>query len=170
MSKCGVFPGPYFPVFIPNTENTDHKKLRIWTLFTQCKLHWNSNEISVPLQYWNYALQFMLNHPFKKLQGFFTRHCWFMFCFSLNGSIFNRKKLENARICLLVDDLNWKDIWQSGHHVTAIGLVSTAHTILIGISFTDVIIHLQIFYLYRCFTKICLSDDLCWWKVETFWL
>ena len=47
---CGVFSGPYFPVFGLNTyrvlrsksrysvqikENTDQKKLRIWTLFTQ---------------------------------------------------------------------------------------------------------------------------------------
>ena len=32
VSKCGVFPGPYFPAF---GLNTDQKKLRIWTLFTQ---------------------------------------------------------------------------------------------------------------------------------------
>ena len=38
-----VFSGPYFPVFGLNTEiysvrmqeNTDQKKLRIWTIFTQ---------------------------------------------------------------------------------------------------------------------------------------
>ena len=56
MSKHGVFSGPYFPVFGLNTElygvnfriqseyshsvqipeNTDQKKLHIWTLFTQC--------------------------------------------------------------------------------------------------------------------------------------
>ena len=46
MSKYGVFYGPYFPVFGLNTEicfvnsvqiqeNTDQKKLRIWTLLTQ---------------------------------------------------------------------------------------------------------------------------------------
>ena len=48
VSKCGVFSGPYFPEFGLNTEryevssvrmreNTDQKKLRIWTLFTQSK-------------------------------------------------------------------------------------------------------------------------------------
>ena len=40
VSKDGVFSGPYFPAFGLNTEiygvNTDQKKLRIWTLFTQC--------------------------------------------------------------------------------------------------------------------------------------
>ena len=50
VSTYGVFSGPYFPVFGLNTniyevnlriysvrirENTDYKKLRIWTLFTQ---------------------------------------------------------------------------------------------------------------------------------------
>ena len=44
VSKYGVFSGPYFPLFwskSPNSiriqENMDQKKLRIWTLFTQCK-------------------------------------------------------------------------------------------------------------------------------------
>ena len=50
MSKYEVFSGPYFPVFGLNTdiysksqysvqikENTDQKKLSIWTLFTQCR-------------------------------------------------------------------------------------------------------------------------------------
>ena len=37
----GVFSGPYFPAFGLNTavrmrENTDQKKLRIWTLSMQC--------------------------------------------------------------------------------------------------------------------------------------
>ena len=44
VSKYGGFFYPYFPVFGLNTEpysvriqeNTDKKKLRIWTLFTQC--------------------------------------------------------------------------------------------------------------------------------------
>ena len=46
VSKYGVFSGPYFPVFGLNTEiysvnlrireNTDQKKLRIWTLSKQC--------------------------------------------------------------------------------------------------------------------------------------
>ena len=44
VSKYGVFSGPYFPVFglesvflysFRTQENTDQKKLRIWTLFTQ---------------------------------------------------------------------------------------------------------------------------------------
>ena len=48
MSKYGVFSGPYFAVFGLNIKiyskspysvqkrgNTDQKKLRIWTLFTQ---------------------------------------------------------------------------------------------------------------------------------------
>ena len=44
VSKDGVFFGPYFPVFVLNTEisysvqiqeNTDQKKPRIWTRFTQ---------------------------------------------------------------------------------------------------------------------------------------
>ena len=34
MSKYGVFSGPYS---VRIRENTDQKKLRIWTLFTQCK-------------------------------------------------------------------------------------------------------------------------------------
>ena len=51
VSKYGVFSGPYFPVFGLNTEiygvnlrisrmqeNTNQKKLHIWTLFTQCLL------------------------------------------------------------------------------------------------------------------------------------
>ena len=36
VSKYGVFPGPYFPVFGLNMGKTDQKKLRIWSLFTQC--------------------------------------------------------------------------------------------------------------------------------------
>ena len=45
VSKYGVFSGRYVPVFGLNTEmygvnriqeNTNQKKLRIWTLFTQC--------------------------------------------------------------------------------------------------------------------------------------
>ena len=47
LEKCpntGFFSGLYFPVFGLNTEiysvrvqeNTDQKKLRIWTFFTQC--------------------------------------------------------------------------------------------------------------------------------------
>ena len=43
LSKYGVFSGPYFPDFGVNKspssvripENTDQKKRRIWTLFTQ---------------------------------------------------------------------------------------------------------------------------------------
>ena len=35
VSKYGVFSGPYFPVFGPNTEIYLH----IWTLFTQCSLY-----------------------------------------------------------------------------------------------------------------------------------
>ena len=38
VSKYGVFSGSYFPVFSPNTENTDQKKHRIWTLFTKCRV------------------------------------------------------------------------------------------------------------------------------------
>ena len=40
VSKYGVFSGPYFPAFgqirsnAGMQENTDQKKLRIWTLFT----------------------------------------------------------------------------------------------------------------------------------------
>ena len=43
VSKYRAFSSPYFPVFGLNTEiygviqeNTDQKKLRLWTLFTQC--------------------------------------------------------------------------------------------------------------------------------------
>ena len=35
-SKYGVFSGPYFPVFSPNTGKYGPEKLRIWTLSTQC--------------------------------------------------------------------------------------------------------------------------------------
>ena len=31
-----IFPGPYFPVFGLNMGKKDQKKLRIWSLFTQC--------------------------------------------------------------------------------------------------------------------------------------
>ena len=35
-----LFSGAYFPVFgLKIRENTDQKKLRIWTLFTQCYRH-----------------------------------------------------------------------------------------------------------------------------------
>ena len=36
VSKKGVLRGPHFPLFWIQ-ENTDQKKLRIWTLFAQCK-------------------------------------------------------------------------------------------------------------------------------------
>ena len=43
VSWYGVISGPYFPVFglnsIRTQENTDQKKLRIWTLFTQCIIY-----------------------------------------------------------------------------------------------------------------------------------
>ena len=57
VSKYGVFPGPYFPVFGTNSvhilENTDQKKLRIWTLFTQwqCESIW-TNRKSFILHKW----------------------------------------------------------------------------------------------------------------------
>ena len=38
MSRYGIFTGPYFPVFSPNTEkykNKDQKKIPIWTVFMQ---------------------------------------------------------------------------------------------------------------------------------------
>ena len=35
VSKYRVYSGPYFSVFSQIQENTDQKKLRIWTLFTQ---------------------------------------------------------------------------------------------------------------------------------------
>ena len=47
-SKYRVFSGPYFPRFrlnsqrygvsVPKRENTDQKRLRVWTLFTQYEL------------------------------------------------------------------------------------------------------------------------------------
>ena len=36
VSKYGVFSGPYFPVFSPNTGKYGPEKTCIWTLFTQC--------------------------------------------------------------------------------------------------------------------------------------
>ena len=33
------FSGPYFPYSVQMQENTDQKKLVIWTLFTQCAIH-----------------------------------------------------------------------------------------------------------------------------------
>ena len=38
VTKYRVFSCPYFPIFSPNTWNTDQKKLRIWALFVQRKL------------------------------------------------------------------------------------------------------------------------------------
>ena len=44
VSKYGVFSGLYFLVGVSESvrmrENTDQKKLRIWSLFTQCELCW----------------------------------------------------------------------------------------------------------------------------------
>ena len=50
VSKYRVFSGPYFPYLdwiwsispysVQMRENTDHKKLRIWTLFAPCELLW----------------------------------------------------------------------------------------------------------------------------------
>ena len=37
VSKYGLFYGPYISVFNLNTKKKERKKLRIWTLFTQCK-------------------------------------------------------------------------------------------------------------------------------------
>ena len=53
VSKYGVISGPYFPLFGLNTEifsvqeNTDQKKLRIWSLFRQCVEMKNLSTISV---------------------------------------------------------------------------------------------------------------------------
>ena len=57
--QIGSFSGPYFPVFrlnmerqsicpysVPIQENTDQKKLHIWTLFTQCKIVLNGKHNS----------------------------------------------------------------------------------------------------------------------------
>ena len=56
VSKYGVFSGPYFPAFGPNTEIYLH----IWTLFTQCSLyqpvfesewnHWEKRTVLLFLQ------------------------------------------------------------------------------------------------------------------------
>ena len=40
ISKFGVFSGPYS---VQIRENTDQKKLRIWTLFTHCQILYCSN-------------------------------------------------------------------------------------------------------------------------------
>ena len=55
MSKYGVFSDPYFPVFSPNDvcvfdhNLVDQKKLRIWTLFTQCYPHITFHILSLSL-------------------------------------------------------------------------------------------------------------------------
>ena len=38
LTKYGVYFGPYFPVFSPNTGKYELQKLRIWTLFTKLYL------------------------------------------------------------------------------------------------------------------------------------
>ena len=55
MSKYGDLFGPYFPAFGLNTkrsllqmrEHKDQKKLRIWTLFTQCNFFQRISQVQV---------------------------------------------------------------------------------------------------------------------------
>ena len=44
VSKYGVFSRPYS---VQMRKNTDQKKLRIWTLFTQCKLRLSSHNLAI---------------------------------------------------------------------------------------------------------------------------
>ena len=73
--KYGVFSGPYFPAFGLNSispysvqmrENTDLKKLRIWTLFTQWIAIDNSNVLK-----WQFELSFV----FRWIKIDFFRGC-----------------------------------------------------------------------------------------------
>ena len=68
VSKYGVFSGPYFPAFDLNTEIYSvnlriqsecgkiwtRKKLRIWTLFTQCALAWKLKLVTFS---WNWEIR-----------------------------------------------------------------------------------------------------------------
>ena len=85
VSKYGVFSVPYFPAFELNTgispysvrmrENTDQKKLRIWTPFTQWVsliwylkiLHWKISAKSHTLEIWSRTKQNFLR-KFAKLK------------------------------------------------------------------------------------------------------
>ena len=49
--KYGVFSGPYFPVF--GLKKKDQKKLRIWTLFTQCSDSRMIQRLSLQLPFGN---------------------------------------------------------------------------------------------------------------------
>ena len=47
VSKYEVFAGPYFPYSVRIQENTDQKKIHIWTLSTQCLSPYNTISISL---------------------------------------------------------------------------------------------------------------------------
>ena len=88
VSKYGVFSGPYFPVFGLNTEifslcsvriqaNANQKKLRIWTLFTQCRFFVNFYWFSY---YLNKRLSFVRAISFyKKYFSWCTHLCMSLF-------------------------------------------------------------------------------------------
>ena len=58
------FSGPYFPAF---GLNSNQKKHRIWTLFTQCQLYSLGKEILI-LKYISTVFQFNMSH-FRKTHG-----------------------------------------------------------------------------------------------------
>ena len=55
----GVFSGPCFPVFGPNTGKHGAEKLRLWTLFTQwlCRQH-NMQCLNLPIHGINQSRQY----------------------------------------------------------------------------------------------------------------
>ena len=101
MSKYGVFSGPYLPACGLNAapysvrmrQNTDQKRLCIWTLFTQCFLVWylfhpvninsiifrSSHSSVLKISYWGHwkKVHLLKIVHFWSLVQFYL--CWFLF-------------------------------------------------------------------------------------------
>ena len=90
MSKYGVFSCPYFPAFGMN--NTDQKKLRIRTLFTQCVFHIFSHfQMILQEKRLLYSRERLMIINWKEMKKVFTCYAliipahifsvmWFSFC------------------------------------------------------------------------------------------
>ena len=73
VSKYGVFSGPYFsPYSVRMRENTDQKKLRIWTLFMQFTLQILAPDFSI-------EIYILTNTPFWQVNYSWTS-CVVLYC------------------------------------------------------------------------------------------
>ena len=98
MSKYGVFLVRIFAYSVWIRKNTDQKKLRIWTLFTQ----WRQNVNGEIMQIWTYKKDItsyqhsLLNYTNNYCQMYANSKCY------ITGLNFWRKRLKNQEI------LSWK--------------------------------------------------------------